>query len=97
MYMRIHEGAEGSVVALCDEELLGRVLSDGKRRLDLKQYAGFYQGRRVSHQQAVEALRSAKNINLVGKKAMRAAAEAGIDVSAAVLIQSVPHLQAYRI
>ncbi len=97
MYLKVHETPEGEVVALCDAELIGRVLADSKRRLDLSMFASFYRGERVGREDAVEALRPARNANLVGRKALAAALEAGIDTSGAVEIAGVPHLQVYRV
>ena len=97
MYLKVHETPAGEVVALCDAELIGRRLADGKRVLDLSKFSGFYEGERVGQEGAVAALRGAANANLVGKKAVSAAAKAGLDVSGAVEIAGVPHLQLYRI
>ncbi|HIH18374.1 TPA: DUF424 domain-containing protein [Candidatus Micrarchaeota archaeon] len=97
MYLKMHPGPSGEVAALCDAELLGRVLSSGSIRLDLKKHAGFYEGRKVTHKEAVSALASSANANLVGKKSLEAAKEAGLDVSSAILILGVPHLQVYRL
>ena len=97
MYLRIHSSPEGVVVALCDAELIGRRLSQGNLVLDLGKYASFYQGEKVTVAEAAEALKGAANINLVGKKALAAATGAGVDISGAISISGVPHLQAYRI
>lgn len=97
MYLKLHGTPEGEVVALCDAELIGRVLANGARRLDLASFADFYRGRLVGHDEAASALRFAANANIVGKKSMAAARKAGLDVSAAVSISGVPHLQIYRI
>lgn len=97
MYLKIHEGPNGEVVAVCDAELLGRVIADGRHRLDLEKFGSFYAGKKVGKQEAVAALRGAKNANLVGKKSLEAAAEAGLDTSGAIDIGGVPHLQAYRL
>lgn len=97
MYLKLHPTPNGQIAALCDSELIGRVLSDGKRHLDLGKHASFYVGEKVSRKQAVEALRSSENANIVGKKSLHAAKEAGLDVSPSVEISGVPHLQAYRL
>jgi hypothetical protein len=97
VYLKLHSTPKGEVVALCDAELIGRVLADGARRLDLSMFADFYRGNLVGHEEAASALRSAANANIVGKKSMAAAMNAGLDVSAAVSISGVPHLQIYRI
>jgi len=97
MYLKVHATPAGRMVALCDAELLGRVLADGSRRLDLQSHRGFYAGRRVSPQEAASALRGAENANIVGARSLRAAAQAGLDTSAAISIAGVPHLQVYRL
>lgn len=97
MYLKLHETPDGRIAALCDSELIGRVLSDGKRHLDLEEHSAFYVGEKVSRELAIEALRSSENANIVGKKSLSAAKEAGLDVSASVEISGVPHLQVYRL
>ncbi len=97
MYLKAHSFPGGEIVALCDAELLGRVLSEGKLTLDLQKHRGFYEGKKVGEKEAVSALASAANANIVGKKSLSAAKKAGLDASAAVRICGVPHLQAYRL
>ncbi|VVC01545.1 Uncharacterised protein [uncultured archaeon] len=97
MYLKIHPSPEGDVVAMCDEALLGQVLSGAGMRLDLEAYKAFYEGRKVSEGEAVLALSAARSANLVGKKSLGAAKKAGLDVSGAVLVAGVPHLQLYKV
>ncbi|MEM2137494.1 MAG: DUF424 family protein [Candidatus Anstonellaceae archaeon] len=97
MYLKVHHTPMGSIVALCDAELIGRVLVNKKYRLDLRGHASFYQGKLVGKEEAVAALTGAENVNIVGKKALSAAASAGLAVSHAVTIDGIPHLQAYKI
>ena len=96
MYLKTHPSPDGEIVALCDSELIGRVLSNKKMRLDLSAYAPFYLGRKVDEKEAVAALSAAQNANIVGKLALAAAKKAGLPVSHAMTIESVPHLQVYR-
>lgn len=95
--MKIHSTPMGEVVAICDSGLLGKILREGQLVLDLKRHEGFYNGKKASEEEVIAALMKAKNINLVGANALAAAKKAGIDTSAAKYIQSVPHLQIYRI
>ena len=97
MYLKVHSTPGGEVVAVCDAVLVGKVLSQGKRKLDLEKYASFYVGERVSPASAIAALRTAPNANIVGKKSLEAAKAAGLDVSGSIKIGGVPHLQLYRI
>ncbi len=108
---RIVDGQSGPVVlALCDAELIGKKLSQGKLLLDLDAYRSFYAGELVT---AVEAARLVKkcfsetattstsarqsiSLNLVGKNSLKAAASY-VDVKKAKLIGKVPHLQVYRV
>jgi uncharacterized protein len=97
MYLKKHASPDGEIAALCDSELIGRVLANGKARLDLSAYAPFYLGKKVSEKEAVEALKGAQNANIVGKRALLAAKKAGLPVSHAKTIGGVPHLQVYRL
>ena len=97
MYLKTHASPDGEIAALCDVELIGKVLVSGKARLDLSAYAPFYLGKKVSEKEAVEALKSAQNANIVGKRALLAAKKAGLAVSHAKNICGVPHLQVYRL
>lgn len=44
VYLKIHDTPEGSIIAMCDSELIGSKHSEGKMELDLETYAGFYKG-----------------------------------------------------
>lgn len=96
MYLKLHPSPDGEIVALCDVELIGRVLANKKMRLDLSAYAPFYLGKKVEEKDAVAALSSATNANIVGKRALDAAKKAGLPISRAMTIEGVPHLQVYR-
>ena len=96
MYLKTHASPDGEIVALCDIELIGKVLISGKARLDLSAYAPFYLGKKVDEKEAVCALAAAQNANIVGKRALAAAKKAGLAVSHAKNIGGVPHLQVYR-
>jgi len=95
MYLKVHKTPLGEIVALCDAELIGLVLSEGKMRLDLKANASFYSGRKVGQSEAVAALKGAQNANLVGKKSVASAKKAGMNVGKPLMISGVPHLQIY--
>lgn len=91
-------GRELKVVAVCDKELLGKVFGEGGCVLDLKSYASFYDGAGVTEDKAVELIRNAENLNLVGKKAVAAAGKAiEIDAKSVRKIAGVPHLQVYSV
>lgn len=99
---RIHErkrtGVTGTVLAVCDEELLGKVFTQGEAVLDLKSYRQFYEGSVVSEIQAIEMLKNAENASIVGERSVEIAQKAlGLSKSHAKKIGGVPHLQVYRV
>ena len=97
MHLKIHRTPMGEVVAICDSELIGTILAEGAFRLDLAAHAAFYSGKKVGEDEAVAALKEAENVNIVGRRSLAAAKKAGIDISGAITVQKVPHLQIYRI
>lgn len=103
MYAKVHQhtnrtGRLESTAAVCDANLIGKVLKAGVCLLDLATYKGFYVGQKVTEKQAIEILRGATHVNVVGKKSLEAARKAlGVDPKAAKKIKRVPHLQVYRI
>jgi hypothetical protein len=98
MYMKIHREGKAIVVALCDEDVIGKVFTEGDVILDLKNYASFYKGEKVDEDTASRALLSATSANIVGKRSVALAEKQGLikrrDVKK---IGGVPHVQIYRI
>ncbi|MFA6048567.1 MAG: DUF424 domain-containing protein [Candidatus Micrarchaeia archaeon] len=103
--VRVHEKAivvNGNkiaerVAALCDEELLGKVLEDGDLCLDLEKHAGFYKGAIVSEADAAKLLEGASSVNAVGEKSVAAVRKAFGKAGGIIKIAGVPHLQVYRL
>ena len=52
IFIKKHAAEHGIILAMCDEELMGKVLKAGKLVLDLDKYASFYNGELVSDEQA---------------------------------------------
>jgi hypothetical protein len=100
---RIHErrdaaGLKRSVTALCDSELLGRVIRGGGCVLDLRKYKEFYCGEIVCEEDAAGLAREAENLNVVGANSLAAARRCvAIDEKNVKRIAGVPHVQVYRV
>lgn len=99
MYLRIHEGRDGPLIAACDRELIGRVFQQGSKRIDLERYQEFYKGTEATGMQVEAALKQRfASANLVGKKATAAAIRAGLARAGDMLrIARVPYIHIYRI
>jgi len=100
--MKISTTKEGTIVALCDSELIGKVLREGKAVLDLDKYSGFYCGYDIDENSAATlrqteiALKYAKSVNVVGSKALDFVKRMGYNTGGVKYISKVPHLQIYR-
>ena len=92
VYMRVSETLEHYVVALCDKSLLGKTLKEGE--LKFKVSEEFYGGDLVDLKLCVKHLKKATIANMVGKKTVEAAMNAGLVHEQAVLyIEGQPHAQ----
>ena len=86
---------ENHVLAIiCDKELLGKELKQGKFRLKIDE--GFYKGKDTSVEECLAALRTATMANLVGSIVERAVLAGLVDEKEVLNIQGVPHAQFVR-
>ncbi len=93
IYIKLHKNNEGFVTAACDEELLNKVLKEGKLALDVSEH--FYKGKLVEDKEAEDILRNASNLNLVGKRCIDIALKLKLILKENIItIKGVPHAQA---
>ena len=101
MYLKIHETSNGKIIAACDENLMDRVLEDGKRILDLKKYRDFYNGKKVDKkefQKVLADLSDSSSANLVGKEVIKIVLNMKlIDKNQIDYIAKTPFVQIYNI
>ncbi len=91
MYVKIHKGST-TIVAICDDDLIGKELREGKLCLKISEY--FYKGEKKSEQEVEEIMKTADNLNIVGKRSVAIALRLGIIMQHTILvIQGVPHAQ----
>ncbi len=84
------------VVAVCDASLIGKTINDGRIRLYIDPV--FYGGKRVSIEEALEAIDRSSIANLVGKKIVNAAIKKGlVHPEAVIWIGNIPHAQIIKI
>lgn len=92
VYMRVSETHEHYVVAMCDKSLLGKTLKQGDLRFKISEE--FYGGDLVDLKLCLKHLEKATIANMVGKKTVEAAMNAGLVHEQAVLyIEGHPHAQ----
>jgi hypothetical protein len=87
---------KGSLVAACDAELLGKILTFGKITFHVRRE--FYEGLLVDVKEAIELIKKAPNSNLVGSKIIDEALRQGLVHPHAILdIAGVPHTQIVKL
>ena len=92
VYIRVRETLDHVLVAVCDENLLGKTLIEGKIKFNVSKE--FYGGELVDTATCIKHLKNATVANMVGKDTVEAAVEAGLVHKNAILyIQGEPHAQ----
>ncbi|WP_309492054.1 DUF424 domain-containing protein [Candidatus Hecatella orcuttiae] len=94
VYVKMVKVRNDTVVAVCDEELLGKKFEDKKRGLKLEVKETFYKGSKMGLENCIEYVKAGSIVNLVGSRIVRKAAECGlINPIAVIVIAGVPHAQ----
>ena len=95
-YTNLRKCGEYVLLALCDEELLGETLKEGK--LVFKVREEFYKGPKMPVDDAVELVKESSVVNMIGANIVKKAIEQGLVHPEAVLnICGVPHAQIVKI
>ncbi len=93
MYFKIYESRYGIMVAVADEELIGKTLKHGE--IEFFVNPRFYKGEQAGHDKIIAVLKGAVNVNLIGKEAVQAGKDAGmIEDKNIIMIKDIPHAQA---
>jgi uncharacterized protein len=97
MFLKIHcSPGTGSVVSVCDGDLLNTTITDGE--LEVRITESFYGNSRASEAQVREALTNAENANLMGERAVGIAIELGlVSRENCIMIGTIPHAQIFRL
>ncbi len=64
VFFKIHRKDNNEILAICDENLLGKILSNGKIKMRVP--TGFYKGQIISKSDAYQLMRRYTNINIIG-------------------------------
>ena len=101
IYIKMHLSENGTLIAMCDESLLGKVLAGGDIEMDLKTYSEFYKGDLVGKEDAkkeIERVDDIYSVNVVGKESIEVAIEEKlIQKNNVKKVQKVPYAHAYNV
>jgi hypothetical protein len=96
VYLNVRKMGQNVVLAVCDCDLLGKTLREGKIVFHVKE--DFYKGRKTSLEEAVGLINNSTIVNLVGKHCVENAIAKGYVHPEAVLkIDGVPHAQIVKL
>lgn len=96
VYVKSVRRGRDTVVAVCDEEILGKTLEGGRVPFTVSE--GFYKGVLGEVEEALEAMKQATICNLVGKRIVKAAIECRmVHERAVIYFGDVPHAQIVKL
>ena len=96
VYVKSMRRGKDTVVAVCDEEILGATLEGG--RVPFKVSEGFYGGVLGEVDEALDAMRQATICNLVGKRIVAAAiGHRMVHERAVIYFGDIPHAQIVKL
>jgi len=79
MYVNVIRSTVRDVVAICDEDLLGKVFEEGKAQLNVKE--NFYAGEKKEREETLDVIkhmmREDATFNVVGEESVNALIECG--------------------
>ena len=89
--VRISDYQKNTMVNMCDVELIGKDVVDGKLKIHLSE--SYYGKQIVDQDKAISLLKSASIMNLVGKETISLAIDLGIGSESGVkIISDIPFL-----
>lgn len=95
-YVSLKKVGRNVLLAICDCEVLGRTLREGKIVFHVKNE--FYNGGKVSVEEAVGMIENSTIVNMVGKNCVeKAIAKGYVHPEAVLRIEGVPHAQIVKI
>jgi len=96
VYVNLKKVGRNVLLAICDCELLGRTLREGKIVFHVKDE--FYNGRKATVEEAIEMIDNSTIVNLVGAVCVeKAVAKGYVHPEAVLKIEGVPHAQIVKL
>ena len=95
MIVKIHKSPDGKkIIALCDEDILGKKFEEGNKQLDLT--ANFYAGEKMTEEEITKNMEGGSfHINAVGKESTGFCIKQGFVTKSNIMtIAEIPYAQA---
>jgi hypothetical protein len=95
-YVNIRKTGKNILLAICDSEMLGKTLRQGKIIFHIKNE--FYNGGKTTVEEAVSMIENSTIVNIVGKNCVeKAIAKGYVHPDAVLQIEGVPHAQIVKL
>ena len=92
VYVNLKKVGRNVLLAICDLEILGRTLREGKIVFHVKDE--FYNGGKVTLEEALGMIENSTIVNMVGRNCVEKAVEKGyVHPDAVLTIEGIPHAQ----
>ena len=96
VYANMRRLGKSVLLAICDVELLGKVLRDGKIVFEVRE--DFYKGMMMNVEEAINLVNQSSVINMIGHHIIQEALERRLIHPEAILkISGIPHAQIVKI
>lgn len=96
VYVKLKKDGRNVLLAICDSDLLGKTLKEGK--IVFKISNEFYNGKKISVDQAVNMIENSTIVNLIGNRCVKKAIECGfVHPDAVLMIEGILHAQIVKI
>ena len=94
MYVKIHETENKDIVAVCDEDLIGKKFEEKGLVLDVSEE--FYKGEKMDEKRTLEIMKKVDILNIVGEKSIDLASKNDIVSKMNIIkIKGIPHAQVF--
>jgi hypothetical protein len=100
IYLKKHKTENGSIIAMCDSDLINKVLNDGIIEINIKDYSSFYNGDLLSVDKALEQINAEEvySANIVGSESIKVAVKCSIiEKSNVKKVKDIPYAQAFSV
>jgi hypothetical protein len=95
-YINLKKIDNNVLLAICDAEILGKTLREGKIVFHVKE--AFYKGAKVDLEEAVAMIENSTIVNMIGKNVVQKAIEKGyVHPEAVLTIEGIPHAQIVKL
>ncbi len=92
VYVNMRRWGRNILLAICDADLLGKTLREGKIVFEIREE--FYKGFKINVDEAVDLIEQSTIVNVVGHNIVKKAMQRGfIHPEAVLMISGVPHAQ----